>query len=69
MGNCHINRETERAILDEGFEIVQIERESMRKALPIVRPTIRGIAIKPDPRMTSDVMEPGRWRAASGDES
>lgn len=47
MGNCHINRETEQAILGEGFEIVRIERESMRKAPPVVRPTIRGIAIKP----------------------
>jgi len=48
MGNCHLNRETEQAIFNEGFEIIQIERESMRKAPPIVRPTIRGIAKKPD---------------------
>lgn len=47
MGNCHLNRETEQAIVAGGFEIERIERESMRKALPIVRPTIRGIAIKP----------------------
>lgn len=47
MGNCHLNRETEQAILSGGFEIVQIDRESMRKAPPIVRPTIRGVAIKP----------------------
>ncbi len=46
MGNCHLNRETEQAILSAGFKIVQIERESMRKAIPIVRPTIRGIARK-----------------------
>lgn len=46
MGNCHLNRETEQAIVTEGFEIIQIERESMRKAPPIVRPTIRGIAKK-----------------------
>jgi ubiquinone/menaquinone biosynthesis C-methylase UbiE len=51
MGNCHLNRETEQAIVTEGFEILQIERESMRKALPIVRPTIRGIAKKPDRHM------------------
>ena len=50
MGNCHLNRETERAIVTEGFDIVQIERESMRKALPVVRPTIRGIAKKPNKR-------------------
>jgi len=60
MGNCHLNRETERAIIAEGFDIVQIERESMRKALPIVRPTIRGIAIKPNKRMQSDAAEPRR---------
>jgi ubiquinone/menaquinone biosynthesis C-methylase UbiE len=46
MGNCHLNRETEQAILASGFEITLIERESMRKVLPIVRPTIRGIARK-----------------------
>lgn len=44
MGNCHLNKETEQAIVTEGFEIIQIEREGMRKAPPIVRPTIRGIA-------------------------
>ena len=47
MGNCHLNRETERAIVDCGFEISRIARESMRKAPPFARPTIRGIAIKP----------------------
>jgi ubiquinone/menaquinone biosynthesis C-methylase UbiE len=46
MGNCHLNRETEQAILAAGFEITRIERESMRKVLPIVRPTIRGAARK-----------------------
>ena len=46
MGNCHLNRETEQAILRAGFNIKEIKRESMRKAMPIVRPTIRGIAEK-----------------------
>jgi len=46
MGNCHLNRETEQAILAAGFEITRIERESMRKVLSLVRPTIRGIARK-----------------------
>lgn len=46
MGNCHLNRETEAAIMSAGFEIREISRESMRKALPIVRPTIRGFAEK-----------------------
>jgi ubiquinone/menaquinone biosynthesis C-methylase UbiE len=45
-GNCHLNRETESAILASGFEILEIKRESMRKAMPLVRPTIRGMAIK-----------------------
>ena len=47
MGNCHLIRETEEAIVGAGFEIREITRESMRKALPVVRPTIRGFAAKP----------------------
>lgn len=43
-GNCHLNRNTEKSIIDAGFSIVDIKRESLRKALSIVRPTIRGIA-------------------------
>ena len=43
-GNCHLNRETEQSIIDAGFKIEQIKRESLRKAPSIVRPTIRGIA-------------------------
>lgn len=45
-GNCHLNRETELAIQAAGFKILEIKRESMRKAIPLVRPTIRGIAEK-----------------------
>ena len=45
-GNCHLNRETELTIVKAGFKIRRIERESMRKAISIVRPTIRGIAEK-----------------------
>ena len=55
MGNCHLNRETEQAIVAEGFEIIQIERESMRKAPSIVRPTIRGIAQKPGKHLQADL--------------
>jgi ubiquinone/menaquinone biosynthesis C-methylase UbiE len=47
-GNCHLNRLTESAILTAGFQIQEIRRESMRKAMPLVRPTIRGIAVKRD---------------------
>jgi ubiquinone/menaquinone biosynthesis C-methylase UbiE len=43
-GNCHLCRDTERAIQDAGFDVDRIVRESARKALPIVRPTIRGVA-------------------------
>ncbi len=57
MGNCHLNRETEQAIVDAGLEIAQIERESMRKAPAIVRPTIRGIAIKPGLQAGSEAAE------------
>lgn len=46
-GNCHITRTTERSIEDAGLRIESLERQSMRKALPWVRPTIRGIARKP----------------------
>ena len=45
-GNCHLNRETEIAFNNAGFTFKEIKRESMRKATPLVRPTIRGIAIK-----------------------
>lgn len=46
MGNCHLTRRTEAAIAAAGFEFERIERESIRKALPIVRPSIRGVARK-----------------------
>ncbi|QYJ99570.1 class I SAM-dependent methyltransferase [Shewanella alkalitolerans] len=46
-GNCHLNRETEAQIRSAGFEIESITRESMRKAMPLARPTIRGVARKP----------------------
>jgi ubiquinone/menaquinone biosynthesis C-methylase UbiE len=43
-GNCHLTRDTAKAIEDAGFRIETLTRESMQKALPIVRPTIRGVA-------------------------
>jgi ubiquinone/menaquinone biosynthesis C-methylase UbiE len=45
-GNCHLTRDTERAILEAGFEIEQIERESLLEAMPLIRPSIRGVARK-----------------------
>lgn len=46
MGNCHLTRRTEAAIGAAGFRIERIQRESIRKAMPLVRPSIRGIAVK-----------------------
>ena len=46
MGNCHLTRRTEAAIAAAGLQIERIQRESIRKALPIVRPSIRGVARK-----------------------
>ena len=46
-GNCHLNRDTESAIKQAGFSISSIEHESMRKAMALVRPTIRGVAVNP----------------------
>jgi len=45
-GNCHLTRRTEQAILDGGFDLEQIERESIRKASPLVRTSVRGVAVK-----------------------
>jgi SAM-dependent methyltransferase len=46
-GNCHLCRDTEASIEAAGFTIERITRESARKALPIVRPTIRNVAVAP----------------------
>ena len=46
-GNCHLTRRTGQAIRDAGFEIEREARESMRKALPFVRPSVRGVAKSP----------------------
>jgi len=48
MGNCHLTRRTEAAIEGAGFRIERIQRESMRKALPVCRPSIRGVARRGD---------------------
>lgn len=45
-GNCHLTRRTGEAIPAAGFEVLQMKRESMRKAWSLVRPTIRGVAVK-----------------------
>jgi len=52
-GNCHLTRRTGDAIATAGFTVVDIKHESMRKAWPLVRPTIRGVALKPEPAQRS----------------
>ena len=42
----NVNRETEEAIITAGFKLREITRESIPKALPIYRPSIRGVAEK-----------------------
>jgi ubiquinone/menaquinone biosynthesis C-methylase UbiE len=46
MSNCHLTRRTEAAIAAAGFRIDRVQRESIRKAMPLVRPSIRGVAFK-----------------------
>lgn len=43
-GNCHLTRDTARSIEAAGFRFETLTSESARKALPIVRATIRGVA-------------------------
>lgn len=45
-GNCHLTRHTEDTLRRSGFTIEACTHESMRKAMPFLRPTIRGVAIK-----------------------
>jgi ubiquinone/menaquinone biosynthesis C-methylase UbiE len=46
-GNCHVTRRTGALIRDAGFVVDDERRQSVRKALPIVRPSVRGVAHKP----------------------
>lgn len=43
---CRLCRETASAIEAADFEMIEMKRESMRKAFPFLRPTIRGWAQK-----------------------
>jgi ubiquinone/menaquinone biosynthesis C-methylase UbiE len=43
-GNCHLTRPTGDTIRAAGFVVEQETRESMRKAMPWFRPSIRGLA-------------------------
>ncbi len=44
-GNCRTTRRTAEAIERAGFRFERIERASLRKALPWVRPSVRGVAV------------------------
>jgi ubiquinone/menaquinone biosynthesis C-methylase UbiE len=46
MGNCHLARRTEDAIVRAGFQLREVKRESIRKIMPLVRPSIRGVALR-----------------------
>ena len=45
-GNCRLTRRTEQAILEAGLTLDSCTRESMRKAISLVRPTVRGVALR-----------------------
>ncbi len=47
FGNCHLTRDSEALIAAAGFRFDSLTRTSMRKAFPLVRPSIRGVARKP----------------------
>lgn len=46
-GNCHLTRRTDALIRAAGFTVADARRQSVRKALPIMRPSVRGVATKP----------------------
>lgn len=47
FGGCHLTRDTEAAIASAGFTIERLERASIRKSVPVCRPSIRGCARAP----------------------
>jgi ubiquinone/menaquinone biosynthesis C-methylase UbiE len=44
VAGCHLTRRSDAAIEAAGLQIETSQRESMRKAWPILRPTVRGLA-------------------------
>ena len=48
-GGCHLTRRSAEAIEAAGFEMISVRRESLRKATPLVRPSVRGVARRPAP--------------------
>lgn len=45
-GGCHITRHTEEAMTQAGFKLIEVQRQSMRGVPAIVRPSIRGVAVR-----------------------
>ena len=41
---CHLTRRSHQAMQLAGFTLEEVRSESMRKAVPLVRPTVRGVA-------------------------
>ena len=46
-GGCHPNRPTDQLLAGAGFFIDSLERDKLPKAPPLVRPVIRGVAVRP----------------------
>jgi hypothetical protein len=46
-GGCRLTRRTGDAIAAAGFEVEDLARESIRRASPLVRPSVRGTARVP----------------------
>ena len=46
-GNCHLTRQTGDAIAASGLLLGEVQQASMRRALPFLRPTVRGVARRP----------------------
>jgi ubiquinone/menaquinone biosynthesis C-methylase UbiE len=46
-GGCHPNRATDQLLAGAGFWIDSLERDQLPKAPPLVRPVIRGVAVRP----------------------
>jgi ubiquinone/menaquinone biosynthesis C-methylase UbiE len=46
-GGCHPNRATDQLLAGAGFWIDSLERDKLPKAPPLVRPVIRGVAVRP----------------------
>lgn len=44
---CHLDRDTEAAVRAAGFSVEGLERDRMPKAVPLVRPLLRGVAVAP----------------------